>query len=30
MGKIYGYAKVSTKGQSRDGNSIESQEQLYK
>lgn len=26
MGKIYGYARVSTRGQAKDGNSIESQE----
>jgi DNA invertase Pin-like site-specific DNA recombinase len=30
MGKIYGYARVSTRGQLKDGNSIESQEQQLK
>ncbi len=30
MGKIYGYARVSTRGQAKDGNSIESQEQQLK
>lgn len=27
---IYGYARVSTKGQERDGNSLEAQERLLK
>lgn len=30
MSKIYGYCRVSTKGQSKDGNSLESQEKLLK
>lgn len=30
MGKIYGYCRVSTRCQARDGNSIESQEQQLK
>lgn len=30
MGKIYGYARVSTRGQLNDGNSIESQERQLK
>lgn len=30
VNKIYGYARVSTKGQSKDGNSLEVQEQLLK
>lgn len=30
MSKIYGYCRVSTKGQAKDGNSLESQEKLLK
>ncbi len=30
MGTIYGYVRVSTKGQAKDGNSIESQEKIVK
>lgn len=30
MGKIYGYARVSTTGQAKDGNSLEAQIQLLK
>ena len=30
MSKIYGYARVSTKGQAKDGNSLESQIELLK
>lgn len=30
MGKVYGYCRVSTKGQAKDGNSLEVQEKLLK